>query len=134
MTPALPIPDTADPATPEETPPASRLSFAPSSPPGLFSSLDKSFPPGLSTSPDQSISALSSTSSIQSPASSSDSHGSRVLLPVPTPSNNGSEASFTFSEVDVDGSPLDPLPAEIGSADLSIAREWLLSRITVEGL
>ncbi|KAF7373596.1 hypothetical protein MSAN_00570000 [Mycena sanguinolenta] len=92
-----------------EIPVDSRLSFEPAS------------PPGLSTSPDQSTSALSSVSSLQSPASSSDSHGSRVLLPVPTLSNNGSEASFSFSEVDVDGGPLDPLPPEIGTADLSIA-------------
>ncbi|KAJ6578832.1 hypothetical protein DFH09DRAFT_1030705 [Mycena vulgaris] len=106
MTSALPIPATA---TPPEIPAPSRLSFAPSS------------PPGLSTSPDQSISSLSSTSSIQSPASSYDSHGSRVLLPVPTLSNNGSQASFTFSDIDVDGSLLDPLPPEIGAADLSIA-------------
>ncbi|KAJ7153481.1 hypothetical protein C8R43DRAFT_1002180 [Mycena crocata] len=109
MTPALPIPATIDPDVPPEalpeTPPASRLSFAPSS------------PPGLSTSPEQSTSRLS----IASPASSSDSHSSRVPLPVPTSSNNGSQASFTFSEVDVDGSPLDPLPQEIGAADLSIA-------------
>ncbi|KAJ6463504.1 hypothetical protein C8R45DRAFT_911716 [Mycena sanguinolenta] len=92
-----------------EIPVDSRLSFEPAS------------PPGLSTSPDQSTSALSSVSSLQSPASSSDSHGSRVLLPVPTLSNNRSEASFAFSEVDVDGGPLDPLPPEIGAADLSIA-------------
>ncbi|KAJ7146148.1 hypothetical protein C8R44DRAFT_8509 [Mycena epipterygia] len=107
MTSGIPIPATAD----RSAPPEKRLSFAPSS------------PPGLSTSPDQSTSGFSSTStsSFQSPASSSDSHGSRVLLPVPTLSNNGSQASFTFSEVDVDGSLLDPLPPEIGAADLSIA-------------
>ncbi|KAJ7699366.1 hypothetical protein B0H17DRAFT_926723 [Mycena rosella] len=108
MTSVLPIPISSAPPELPELPPASRLSWAPSS------------PPGLSTSPAQSSSGLSSTSSIQSPASSSDSHGSRVLLPVPT-SINGSQASFTFSEVDVDGTPLDPLPAEIGAADLSIA-------------
>ncbi|KAJ7270684.1 hypothetical protein B0H12DRAFT_1093382 [Mycena haematopus] len=90
-----------------EIPVDSRLSFEPAS------------PPGLSTSPDQSTSGLSSASSIQSPTSS-DSHGSRVLLPVPTLSN-GSQASFIFSEVDVDGSLLDPLPPDIGAADLSIA-------------
>ncbi|KAJ7042906.1 hypothetical protein C8F04DRAFT_1029796 [Mycena alexandri] len=89
--------------------PTSRLSFEPSS------------PPGLSSSPDLSSSVISSTSSLQSPASSVDSHGSRVLLPVPTLSNNGSQASFTFSEVDVDGTLLDPLPPEIAAADLSIA-------------
>ncbi|KAJ7456961.1 hypothetical protein FB451DRAFT_1275377 [Mycena latifolia] len=105
----LPIPATTDPSAPPELPTTSRLSFAPSS------------PPGLSTSPNQSVSGLSTTSSIQSPASSTDSHGSRVLLPIPTSSNNGSQASFTFSDVDVDGSLLDPLPAEIGAADLSIA-------------
>jgi hypothetical protein len=119
MTSGLPIPPTTDHSEESyvlpEIPVGSRLSFEPSS------------PPGLSTSPDQSTSGLSSASSFQSPASSSDSHGSRVLLPVPTLSNNGSQASFTFSEVDVDGSLLDPLPAEIGAADLSIARELLLS-------
>ncbi|KAJ7858608.1 hypothetical protein B0H14DRAFT_2748189 [Mycena olivaceomarginata] len=103
MTSGLPIPRTTDHSEESyvlpEIPVNSRLSFEPSS------------PPGLSTSPDQSTSGLSSASSFQSPASSSDSHGSRVLLP----------ASFTFSEVDVDGSLLDPLPAEIGAADLSIA-------------
>ncbi|KAJ6464298.1 hypothetical protein C8R47DRAFT_1057447 [Mycena vitilis] len=110
MTSDLPIPATADSFVLPEIPTGSRLSFEPSS------------PPGLSTSPDQSTSALSSsTSSLQSPASSSDSHGSRVVLPVPTLSNSGSQASFTFSEVDVDGSLLDPLPSDIGTADLSIA-------------
>ncbi|KAJ7080018.1 hypothetical protein B0H15DRAFT_891079 [Mycena belliarum] len=99
--------DLNDPHALPELPVPSRLSFAPAS------------PPGLSISPQQS--SNSSTSSLQSPASSSDSHGSRVLLPVPTLSSNGSQASFTFSDVDVDGSPLDPLPAEIGAADLSIA-------------
>ncbi|KAJ6539928.1 hypothetical protein B0H10DRAFT_2245371 [Mycena sp. CBHHK59/15] len=109
MTSALPILQPADASAHPDLPPASRLSFAPSS------------PPELSTSPGQSTSGLSSASSIQSPASSSDSHGSRVLLPIPTSSNNGSQASFTFSDVDVDGSLLDPLPPEIGAADLSIA-------------
>ncbi|KAF7326699.1 hypothetical protein MVEN_02607100 [Mycena venus] len=113
MTSGLPIPPTADRSEESyvlpEIPVDSRLDFEPSS------------PPGLSTSPDLSTSALSSASSLQSPASSSDSHGSRVLLPIPTLSNNGSQASFTFSEVDVDGSLLDPLPPEIGAADLSIA-------------
>ncbi|KAJ7161005.1 hypothetical protein C8R46DRAFT_1164641 [Mycena filopes] len=89
--------------------PTSRLSFEPSS------------PPGLDSSPDLSSSVISSASSFQSPASSVDSHGSRVLLPVPTMSNHGSQASFTFSEVDADGTLLDPLPSEIGTADLSIA-------------
>ncbi|KAJ7607320.1 hypothetical protein FB45DRAFT_846796 [Roridomyces roridus] len=103
MSAALPIPA-------PDTPPASRLSFSPSS------------PPGLSTSPEPSTSAFSSTSSIQSPASSSDSHGSRVLLPIPTTaSDNSSQASFAFSEVDIDGTPLDPLPPEIAAADISIA-------------
>lgn len=59
----------------------------------------------------------------------SDSHGNRVLLPIPTWSNNESQVSFTFSEVDVDNSLRDPLdvPSEIGAADLAIAREHLLS-------
>ncbi|KAJ6554514.1 hypothetical protein B0H19DRAFT_1153894 [Mycena capillaripes] len=106
----LPIPATADSFVLPEIPTTSRLSFEPSSPPVLSSS-----------SPDLSTSLLSSSaSSVQSPASS-DSHGSRVLLPVPTVSNNGSQASFSFSEVDVDGSILDPLPPEVGAADLSIA-------------
>ncbi|KAJ7454913.1 hypothetical protein B0H11DRAFT_1875011 [Mycena galericulata] len=108
----LPIPPKPDGSSPPELPEI---------PTGSRLSLELSSTPELSTSPDQSTSGLSSTSSIQSPASSSDSHGSRVLLPVPTPSNNGSQASFTFSDVDLDGSPLDPLPAEIGAADLSIA-------------
>ncbi|KAF7307777.1 hypothetical protein MKEN_01137800 [Mycena kentingensis (nom. inval.)] len=42
-------------------------------------------------------------------------------LPIPTPSINGSQASFTFSEVDQDGAPLEPLPPEIATADISIA-------------
>jgi hypothetical protein len=78
---------------------SARLDFEPSS------------PSGLSTSLDQSTSGLSSASFVQSPASSSDSHGSRVLLPA-TLFNNGSL--------------LDPLPPEIGAADLWIARGLLL--------
>ncbi|KAF8192733.1 hypothetical protein K438DRAFT_1589788 [Mycena galopus ATCC 62051] len=113
MTSGLPIP-----AIPAESEEAYVLPEIPLDPPLSF---EPSSPPGLSTSLDLSASGLSSASSLQSPASSSDSHGSRVLLPVPTLSNNGSQASFSFSEVDVDGTPLDPLPPEIGAADLSIA-------------
>ncbi|KAJ7835986.1 hypothetical protein B0H13DRAFT_2678240 [Mycena leptocephala] len=103
MTSRLPIPSTADQSRSEESyvlpeiPVSARLDFEPSS------------PSGLSTSLDQSTSGLSSASSVQSPASSSDSHGSRVLLPV----------SILFKN----GSLLDPLPPEIGAADLWIASD-----------
>ncbi|KAJ7222399.1 hypothetical protein GGX14DRAFT_663607 [Mycena pura] len=111
MTSDVPIPATSDQVSSflPEISAGSRLSFEPSS------------PPGLSTTPEQTTSAFSSTSSIQSPASSSDSHTSRALLPIPTTSNNGSQASFTFSDTDIDGTPLEPLPSEIAGADLSIA-------------
>ncbi|KAJ7058009.1 hypothetical protein C8F01DRAFT_1149127 [Mycena amicta] len=107
----------SDPTNPERPP-----SFLPEISAGSLLSFEPSSPPGLSTSPEQTPSTLSSaSSSITSPASSVDSHSSRVLLPIPTPNINGSQASFTFSEVDLDGTPLEPLPPEIATADLSIA-------------
>lgn len=72
-----------------------------------------------SESPAQSPSALSASApSIQSPVPSADSQSSRILLRVPT--------SFPFSAFNVDGNLLYPLPPEIGLADFSIAREFLL--------
>ncbi|KAF7297266.1 hypothetical protein MIND_00959800 [Mycena indigotica] len=103
-------------STTSERPP----SFLPEISAGSRLSFEPASPPGLSTTPDEPP-YLSSSSSITSPASSVDSHSSRVLLPIPTPSLNGSQASFTFSDVDLDGNPLEPLPPEIATADLSIA-------------
>ncbi|KAJ6545048.1 hypothetical protein DFH09DRAFT_1321548 [Mycena vulgaris] len=60
---------------------------------------------------------------INAPASSSDPPSSRVLLPVPTLSTDGSEASFTLSEVEVDGSLFCILLESISAADLSISSD-----------
>jgi hypothetical protein len=50
-----------------------------------------------------------------------------LLRPIPTPSVNASQASFSFSDAtgsSSDGGALfDPLSPEIASADISIARE-----------
>jgi GDP/GTP exchange factor required for growth at low temperature len=56
--------------------------------------------------------------------------GSALLrLPIPTPSANLSQTSFTFVDVSEDGSGVDfnDLPPEVTSADISIAREFLCS-------
>nr|GAT59071.1 predicted protein [Mycena chlorophos] len=100
--------------TSEDIPSDSPPSFLPEISTGARLSFEPVSPPGLSTSPDD-------TSALSSASSSVDSHSSRVLLPIPTPSINGSQASFTFSDVDVDGTPLEPLPLDIATADLSIA-------------
>ncbi|KAF8148360.1 hypothetical protein K438DRAFT_1779688 [Mycena galopus ATCC 62051] len=83
-------------------------------------SLEPSSPPRLSASLDLSASGLSSASSLQSPASSSDLTAVACCSQSP-PCPTMAQASFSFSEVDVDGTLLDPLPPEIGAADLSIA-------------
>jgi len=52
-----------------------------------------------------------------------------LRLPIPTPSANLSQTSFTFVDVTEDGSGIDfeDLPPEVTSADISIAREFLYS-------
>lgn len=52
-----------------------------------------------------------------------------LRLPIPTPSANLSQTSFTFVDVTEDGSGVDfeDLPPEVTSADISIAREFLYS-------
>jgi len=51
-----------------------------------------------------------------------------LRLPIPTPSANFSQTSFTFVDVTEDGSGVDfeDLPPEVTSADISIAREFLV--------
>jgi hypothetical protein len=52
-----------------------------------------------------------------------------LRLPIPTPSANLSQTSFTFVDVTEDGGGVDfeDLPPEVTSADISIAREFLYS-------
>lgn len=61
-----------------------------------------------------------SSSAAQSPTSST---SSSQLLPIPTPSTNVSQASFSYPESSDEGTILDPLPPDIAAADISIARE-----------
>jgi len=78
-----------------------------------------------STSP-MSTHDITPTSSSSLESSLSDSSASQFLLPIPTPSANRSQASFTysdFSKSDPEGPPLGVLPPEIASADIAIARE-----------
>jgi hypothetical protein len=74
-----------------------------------------------------SVEDLSATSLHSSSPASSDPHSGQLLRPIPTPSVNASQASFSFSDTNGggnDGSALfDPLSPEIASADISIARE-----------
>jgi hypothetical protein len=60
------------------------------------------------------------------PTSSNTAH---LRLPVPVPSANFSQTSFTFVDVSEDksGVDFDNLPSEVTSADISIAREFLCS-------
>ena len=52
-----------------------------------------------------------------------------LRLPIPTPSANLSQTSFSFVDVTEGGSGIDfeDLPPEVTSADISIAREFLYS-------
>jgi len=52
-----------------------------------------------------------------------------LRLPIPTPSANLSQTSFTFVDVSKDGTVVDfdDLPSEVTSADISIAREFSCS-------
>ncbi len=59
------------------------------------------------------------------PSSASPSTSSHLRLPIPTPSANLSQTSFAFSGSEDEGSFHLDLPPEIGSADISIAREFL---------
>jgi hypothetical protein len=56
-----------------------------------------------------------------------------LRLPIPTPSANLSQTSFTFVDVSEDGRGVDfeDLPPEVTSADISIAREFLFSDFPV---
>lgn len=55
-----------------------------------------------------------------------------LRLPIPTPSANLSQTSFTFVDVTEDGRGIDfeDLPPEVTSADISIAREFSTFRLT----
>lgn len=46
------------------------------------------------------------------------------LLRLPTPPSNNSQSSFIISDLVQDDGGVDPLSAEIASADISIAREF----------
>ncbi|KAK0471177.1 hypothetical protein EDD18DRAFT_1237883 [Armillaria luteobubalina] len=59
-----------------------------------------------------------SSSAAQSPTSST---SSSQLLPIPAPSTNVSQASFSYPESSDEGTILDPLPPDIATADISIA-------------
>ncbi|KAG7443324.1 ras GEF [Guyanagaster necrorhizus] len=59
-----------------------------------------------------------SSSAAQSPTSST---SSSQLLPIPTPSTNVSQASFTYPDSSDERTSLGPLPADIATADISIA-------------
>jgi len=59
-----------------------------------------------------------------------------LRLPIPTPSANLSQTSFTFVNVSEDGSGVDfdDLPPEVTSADISIAREFSCSTFFLAAL
>jgi hypothetical protein len=71
--------------------------------------------------------SFDSTSS--APIESSSSSAVHLRLPVPIPSANLSQTSFTFVDLreDQSGVDFDNLPPEVTSADISIAREFLCS-------
>lgn len=100
-----------------------RLDTAPASLSDLVIIVPDGTPPAL---PVENPSATSLNLSSQSPAST-DAQSGHLLRPIPTPSVNASQASFSFSDAtagDNDGGALfDPLSPEIASADISIARE-----------
>jgi hypothetical protein len=88
------------------------LVHLPASPPGPSSLLPSGSTASESTKP---AAVLPSTTHLR--------------LPIPTPSANLSQTSFTFVDVSEDGSGVDfgDLPPEVTSADISIAREFLYS-------
>lgn len=59
-----------------------------------------------------------------------------LRLPIPTPSANLSQTSFTFVDVTEDGGGVDfeDLPPEVTSADISIAREFLYSTFRLRAM
>ena len=59
-----------------------------------------------------------------------------LRLPIPTPSANLSQTSFTFVDLTEDGRGVDfeDLPPEVSSADISIAREFLYSTFRLTAL
>jgi hypothetical protein len=111
-----------------------------------MSSLDDNHEEGIAPSislvsaPQNATTSQTSLSSLQpaSPPSvqlsslslpSDGSNASQFLLPIPTPSANKSQASFTYSDIsksDSEGHALGALPSEIASADISIARKYFL--------
>jgi hypothetical protein len=81
--------------------------------------------PALSTS----LMPSDSTSSDSTKPTSALPANAPLRLPIPTPSANLSQTSFTFINVSEDdsGVDFDDLPPEVASADISIAREFLCS-------
>jgi Gdp/GTP exchange factor required for growth at low temperatures len=83
----------------------------------------------LPASPPLSSSLLpsASTSSESTKPAAALPSNAHLRLPIPTPSANLSQTSFTFVDVSEDGSGVDfeDLPPEVTSADISIAREFL---------
>jgi GDP/GTP exchange factor required for growth at low temperature len=68
----------------------------------------------------------SASSLSTNPSSAPPSTSSHLRLPIPTPSANLSQTSFSFSSVSDDEGGVDlDLPPEIASAEISIAREFL---------
>ena len=83
-------------------------------------------PPGPSASSFSLLPSESSTSTDPSKPTSALPADAHLRLPIPTPSANLSQTSFTFVNVTEDGSGVDfdDLPPEVTSADISIAREF----------
>ena len=86
-------------------------------------------PPGPSTSSSSLLPSECSTSADPSKPTSALPTNAHLRLPIPTPSANLSQTSFTFVNVNEDGSGVDfdDLPPEVTSADISIAREFSCS-------
>ncbi|KDQ55935.1 hypothetical protein JAAARDRAFT_314755 [Jaapia argillacea MUCL 33604] len=86
--------------------------------------LPPSAPVTVPNSPNHSLLSPSLSPSL---SSDSNSASSRFRLPIPTPSSNKSTASFIFPDGEGEDGPggleLEALPADIASADISIARE-----------
>ena len=94
--------------------------------PNLFSTNSPESPLAAQTPSDSGRSSIASSFVVSPGASSgvaSASSGSKILLPLPTPSSNISQTSFALSEVGVNGEEfgLGSLPAEIATADISIS-------------
>ncbi|KAF5329123.1 hypothetical protein D9758_017145 [Tetrapyrgos nigripes] len=105
--------DPSDSSHSQTLPVSSSPPVLPSIPPISSTGLDFSSPDTFSAS----LPPISTSTS--SPSSPDPSH--HVLLPIPAPSNNKSQASFTYPDASEDNSLSDPLPPEIANADISIA-------------